>query len=123
MQAAVQAGLVSKPERVVAWAEQELHRKLTSAQRADIVSNVIDEDFFDRARKVRPELGVDYLVGLTAAKVAYEEAREVRWNYFSSLSGRLVSRRPSSCASSLIRPAAPSRSRWGWWCWGSSWSR
>ncbi len=90
VQAAVQAGLVSRAERVVAWAEEQLGRKLVASQREDIVSNVIDEDFFVRARKVRTELGVDYLVGLTASKVAYAEDTEIRWNYFSSLSGRLV---------------------------------
>lgn len=83
IQAAVPSGLISRPERVIAWAEGRLARPLSRDEAAEIGNNVIYEDFAPRARTVRKELGLDHLVGFAPAMIALEEEGEIYWNYFS----------------------------------------
>ncbi len=90
VQAAIPAGLVSRPERVAQWAKERLGRRLKPDEVRELRSNVIDTDFFERAESVRKDLGVAYLVGLTPSGVASESEDEADWNYFSMFRKRLV---------------------------------
>jgi hypothetical protein len=83
VQAAVPSGLISRPERVVAWAIERFKRPLSPRQLAEIGSNLIFEDFADRAVAVRRELGLDHLIGIVPSMIAFEEGGKVFWNYFS----------------------------------------
>ena len=88
--AAIPGGMISRPERVAAWARRGLGRPLTRAEREDIRDNVIDSDFFDRAERIRKDLGIEYLVGVTPSMVAWESEDELSWNYFSTSLGRCL---------------------------------
>jgi hypothetical protein len=70
VQAAVPAGLVSRPERIAAWAEEVLARKLRPTERAEMQSSILDVELLPIAERVRKEVGVDYLVALTAEPIA-----------------------------------------------------
>jgi hypothetical protein len=116
--AAIPAGTVSRSERVAEWAKRlrrKINRRLSAREREEIADNLIDEDFFDRASTVRSDLGVDYLVGITASMVAGEDENGPYWNFFTSSKDRslLVSsydlrefaaraRRPFEVAVSLL---------------------
>ena len=83
---AVPAGLISQPERVRAWSEAlGGTRRLPGLKR-----NVIAADFFRRAERVRKDLPIDYLAGITASLIADEDEDEVQWNLFATWSARLV---------------------------------
>lgn len=88
--AAIPAGLVSRPERVAAWAQKRRRRPLTRAERKELQNNVIDEDFFERAEVIRKDLGIAYLVGITPNMIAGADEDGVDWNFFSSWDERLV---------------------------------
>lgn len=88
--ASIPAGLIRRPEGVVEWAAEALGRKLKRSERDDIEENVVDEDFFTRGDRIRKDLAIDYLVGITPSMVAFEDDDEVCWNYFSSFGRRMV---------------------------------
>lgn len=88
VQAAITTGLISRPSRVVEWARQRA--VLEPEELQEIESNVIFEDFAPRAEKVRKDLGLDYLVGFTPGKIAFEDEDGIHWNYFSYGEGRIA---------------------------------
>lgn len=88
--ASVPAGMIRRPEGVVAWAAEALGRKLKKSEREEMEENVVDEDFFTRADRIRKDLAIDYLVGITPSMVAFDGDDKVCWNYFSSFGGRMV---------------------------------
>jgi hypothetical protein len=91
--AAIPAGTVSRPARIAQWAKRlrkKMHRALTARDREEIADNVIDDDFFDRARIIRSDLGVDYLAGITASMVAGEDDNGPYWNFFTSSKDRCL---------------------------------
>lgn len=90
VQAPVPSGLISRPERVAAWAREKAGEALTGERLAELGNNVIFEDFAVRARKLRRELGLDHLIGIVPAMVAFEEEGELYWNYFSMSEPRLL---------------------------------
>ena len=90
VQAAIPSGLISRPERVVAWVEGSLQKSLTTEEREVIGSNVIFEDFASRARQIRTDLGLDHLLGIVPAMIAFEEDGSLYWNYFSMSEPGLV---------------------------------
>lgn len=90
VQAAVPSGLISRPERVIAWAAEELERPLSTDETREIGSNVIFEDFAARARRVRRQLGLDHLIGVAPAMIAFEEEGTLYWNYFTMGEPRLL---------------------------------
>ena len=84
--AAMPAGTVSQPERVRAWA-----RELGGPRRMPgLEANVIAEDFYRRAEKVRRDLGIDYLAGVTAKLIADEDDDQVYYNLFAAATKRLI---------------------------------
>jgi hypothetical protein len=91
VQAMVPSGLIREREGVIAWFTKLLGgRPLSKRRRDEIASNVIDDDFFAVAERVRADLAVDYLVGVTPSMIAGmdDEDRPI-WNYFSTGIGRL----------------------------------
>lgn len=90
VQAAIPAGMVSRPQRVAVWARENLGRQLTKDERDEIENNIISEDFFARAEQVRREVGVDYLIGVTPSMVAFTEDDWTFWNYFSDSKRRTI---------------------------------
>jgi hypothetical protein len=84
--AAPPVGIISQPERVRAWVKQLTGR--TGLR--DVAQNVIAADFFARAERVRKDLALEYLAGITARLVADEDDQDVEWNLFSTYRGRLV---------------------------------
>lgn len=89
VQAAVPSGLISRPERVISWAQEKLERPLSDEEAAEIGNNVIYEDFAARARQVRNDLGLDHLIGIAPAMIALGEGEEIFWNYFSVAEKRI----------------------------------
>ncbi len=87
--AAIPAGLISDKERMKSWL-QEHKERLSSSDLKDLEDNTIAEDFYPQADKVRRELGLDYLIGITRSMIAFEEERGVNWNYFSVSQGRTL---------------------------------
>lgn len=89
VQAGVPSGLISRPERVVAWA-REKHKRVPKGALADLVHNLIYEDFAVRARPIRAHFGLDHLIGVAPAMVAFEDGGDLYWNYFSMSEKGLV---------------------------------
>lgn len=90
VQAAIPAGMISRPERIVAWAQECLGRKLTQTDRADIQNNVIANEFYIHAESIRQDLGIAYLAGITPSMVAEEDDAQVYWNLFASFHKRTL---------------------------------
>lgn len=89
VQAAVPAGLVSRPERIASWALEHTGRILSKKELGGIGAAVIDDDYFRHAQTVRRDLGIDYLVGITRALVAgRDDVEGISWTRLSSSSGR-----------------------------------
>lgn len=90
--AVVPAGLISGPERVASWFREMSGQKISKRHRDQLEDNIIANDFFGLAEKIRADIGLDYIVGVTASMVAFfDEARaEVCWNYFSAMEGGAV---------------------------------
>ncbi|MEP6622355.1 MAG: hypothetical protein ABJE47_23735 [bacterium] len=89
IQAAVPAGLVSSPEKLMKFAERRLRRKLTTFEKHSAGNAILDDDFFPRADAVRRDLGIDCVVALTPAKLAAlykpeDEPRTIYYDFFSS---------------------------------------
>ncbi len=90
VEAAIPAGMISRPERVVAWARERLGSLPSKKEREEIESNMIADDFYRRADVVRKDLDLHYLVGITPSMVAFEEEESVHWNYFATYDNRLI---------------------------------
>lgn len=88
VQATIPAGLVSAPARVVRWASENVD--LGASDKRDMGDNVIAEDFYRHADRVRTDLGLDHLIGLTPKMVAGDEGDKIFWNHFSTFQERLV---------------------------------
>ena len=83
--AAIPSGLVSQPEKVVAWVREQ-YPHLTRADRESIGIGMIDEEFFPRGEKVRKMTKVDYLCGLTPTVIIGRDANRKKpyWDLFTS---------------------------------------
>jgi hypothetical protein len=99
IEATAPLGMVRKPEGVVAWAQDILHRPLARKEAKGMESHTIAEEYYAIAETLRKEIRVstaagaaelDYLVGITPGMVAGVEGKGVYWNHFSTASGRLV---------------------------------
>jgi hypothetical protein len=90
VEASIPAGMVSRPERVIAWAAEQLGKSIRGAERKEFADNVIADEFFVRAERVRRNIAppLDYLIGITPSMVAGADGDEVYWNHFASASGR-----------------------------------
>jgi hypothetical protein len=88
--AAVPAGLISQPERVAAWYREAKGRKPRKSIQENLADNLIAEEFFSLAEKVRTDLTLDYVIGVTPSMVAGTDEKEIYWNHFSTFSGRTV---------------------------------
>lgn len=88
VQASIPAGLVSAPEKVVRWATD--NATIGARARREMGDNVIADDFYRHAERVRVDLTLDYLIGLTPRMVAGEDDDEIFWNHFSSFRDRLI---------------------------------
>jgi len=88
LQAAVPAGLLSRPERVWQWARTV--SVIRPKEKRSISSNVILSDFARRAEVVRRDFGIDYLVGITASKVASDDEDNIYWDSFSAYKRRVM---------------------------------
>jgi hypothetical protein len=89
VQAAVPAGLISRPERLVLWLEA-LGKEPPERAKRDIEDNLIAGDFFGLAEGIRKDFKLDYLVGITPSMVAGSETNEIYWNHFSTFEDRIV---------------------------------
>lgn len=94
VQAAAPAGLRSRKERVILWAERVVKKKLRKPERDELTDAIIDVDFFPPAEFVRKDLGIDYLIGLTAEPIAgeieYDQGdRRVHSDFFWSMDRRI----------------------------------
>jgi len=91
-QAAIPSGITSSKHRVVEWSEATLGKKLTARQKRELTDAIIDTEFFELAKPVRKDLGVDYLIGLSpdavAGEVTDEEGHIVHSDFFSSFYGK-----------------------------------
>lgn len=90
VEAAIPAGMISRPERVLAWLREQTGKAPGRKERAEIANNMIAEDFYKRGEIVRKDLGLDYLAGITPSMVAFEDEGGVYWNNFATYDKRLV---------------------------------
>ncbi len=92
-QAAIPASITSGKQRVVRWSEVTLKRKLKPKEKQELTDAIIDVEFFDFAKPVRKDLGVDYLIGLSPDPIAGEENDQdghiVHSDFFSSSERRI----------------------------------
>jgi len=89
--AAVPAGLVSDKARVAAWfKEQGPHMRLTPSEVVELEDNTIAADFYPQGDKVRKEMGLDYLTGITTSTIVDEDEEEINWDLFSTEDGRIL---------------------------------
>jgi hypothetical protein len=89
VQAAIPSGIVSQRQKIVAWAESRLGRKLLSKDIEQISQNIISDEIIPRADKIRRDLGLDYLVAITPYMIAGEDGDEIYWNHFSMAQGHV----------------------------------
>jgi hypothetical protein len=91
VQAMVPSGLIREPEGVIAWLTALCGRPPTPKRRKEIADNVvIDDDFFAVAKRIRTDLAVDYLVGITPSMIAGDDEDDgAYWDFFSSGLGRI----------------------------------
>lgn len=87
--AAVPGGLISQPQRVEKWAAEHIG-PLSEEDRKDLLENIIAEDFFPRAERIRRDTRVHYLVGITPSMVAWKDDKGPHWNYISTCENRLL---------------------------------
>ena len=90
VQAAIPAGMISRPDRVAVWMSERVGRPLSETERAEMRNSMIADDFFERGQTICQDLGIDYLVGLTPSMVANESDGESNWDYFSASRGPMV---------------------------------
>lgn len=94
LEAAVPAGLVSRPEQVVSWMRGSLNKRFSKAEKAEIRQNIIANDFYRNARVVQEDnerdFGINYLTCITPSMIAGEENDRAFWNSFSSSSGNIL---------------------------------
>jgi hypothetical protein len=83
VQAAIPSGIVSQQQKVCAWAESRLGRKLLPDEREQIGINIIADEVYPRADKVRKDLGLDYLVAISPYMIAFQNGEKIYWNHFS----------------------------------------
>ena len=93
VKASVPVGLERHAKAILSWfddLEQTLteDRKLQMEHQLD--RNVIANDFFEFGEKIRVDLGIDFIVGITSAMVAGYEDGSVYWNHFSTFSNRTI---------------------------------
>jgi hypothetical protein len=69
VQSPIPAGIVWQPERLGAWAQQALGRALNQIEQDDLTPAILDEAFLELADPVQKDVGVDYLIGLTPARI------------------------------------------------------
>jgi hypothetical protein len=90
--AAIPAGLTSTKQRVIKWGEARLGTELSPRNKREITNSIIDEEFFELAKLVRRDLGVDYLIALSPDAIAGEETDQdghtVHSDFFSSSLGK-----------------------------------
>jgi hypothetical protein len=90
VEAVVPAGLISRPERIIPWYIAATGEDLNEDEKAEVTDNLIAEDYFGLADRVRSDLGLDYIVGITASMVAGEDDGYYYWNHFSTCQARTV---------------------------------
>jgi hypothetical protein len=88
--AAVPAGLISRPERVAVWYKEASGRKPGKRVRENLEDNLIANEFFSLAERIRGELTLDYIIGVTPSMVAGIAGTDLYWNHFSTFDGRAV---------------------------------
>ncbi len=95
IEAAVPAGLISRPERVIPWLAEARGKNPDDpdleAAKATIGDNLIANDFFGVADLVRTDLGLDYIIGITPSMVAGKsEDGSYYTDHFSTYEGRTI---------------------------------
>ncbi|MEP7147956.1 MAG: hypothetical protein ABI857_03650 [Acidobacteriota bacterium] len=88
--APVPAGLVNRPAYMINWLRSLTDKRLSKADKELIGENMNANDFYEGARVIRKNTGVDYLVGITPYMIAGETEDEVFWNRFSNSSARML---------------------------------
>jgi len=89
LQAAVPAGLVSRRERVLSWAERHGGNQSHKINFPAHEANVIADDFFDYARQIRQYFNLAYVIGIVPQRITNLEAdNRVSVNRYAASSGR-----------------------------------
>jgi len=91
IEATVPSGMIRKGEGVVEWLRQA-GEKISVAEKRLVLKSIgsmVSDDYYPLAKKVRTDLKLDYLVGITPTYIADNESKP-GWDYFSTSKGRLV---------------------------------
>lgn len=84
VQTPVPAGLVKEKENLVAWAEKQLgKKKLARTDRSDLGRNMLADEFMYFGKSARESNGLDTLIGLTSAMIAFLKGQILQWNYYA----------------------------------------
>jgi hypothetical protein len=64
--------------------------RLTPSEVVELEDNTIAADFYPQGDKVRKEMGLDYLTGITTSTIVDEDEEEINWDLFSTEDGRIL---------------------------------
>jgi len=87
VQAAIPAGLVSRPPRIREWLLRNVRLKVALK---DLSNSVIFDEFQVQAERVRSDLGLDYLIGVTPYLITDGDRTGGSYDYFSVSKGRIM---------------------------------
>lgn len=88
VRAGVPFGLRRSPEGMRTWLRAQ-GVQLTSRNRSEIEANFLADDFFPQADRVRRELALDYIIGITPLMIAGSTPKAY-WNYIGTSSGQTI---------------------------------
>ena len=83
VQTPVPAGMVKTGAMLVAEFERAVDRPLRDDEKQDVGRNMLVNEFLTFAESVRRKNGLDSLVGITPAMLAFHQDDQTHWNYFS----------------------------------------
>jgi hypothetical protein len=83
LQTPVPAGMVKSEMSLETWAEKLLGKQIEPSARAELQKNMLANEFMYFAGNVGMEHGLDVVIGMTPAMIAYEKEDGPVWNYYS----------------------------------------
>jgi hypothetical protein len=90
LQTPVPVGLIKTKIPLTEWAELHLGKKLSAADKRDLTRNMLAEEFYFFAESVRVERGLDFVMGLTSAMIAFLDEGSPCWNFYAAGEGKVA---------------------------------
>ena len=91
IQASVPGGMISSPSYIVKWLEDRNSISKSDRKAISTTHRTIANQFFNRAKRVRKDLAIDYLVGITPGMVAGKDKNDqIYLNHISTSYNRMI---------------------------------